>query len=58
MANWIAGAIKHPGAFSKKAKAAAMSTAAFAKKKKGVSGKLGKQANLALTLGKLRRVKG
>lgn len=58
MANWIAGAIKHPGAFKAKAKRAGMSTQALAKKKKGAGGKLGKQANLALTLGKLRRVKG
>lgn len=59
MANWIAGAIKHPGAFSKKAKAAGMSTSAYASKvtKKGskASETTKRQANLAKTLGKLRK---
>ena len=53
--NWIQGAIKHPGAFSKKAKAAGMSTSAFAKKHEHDSGKLGKQARLAQTLGKMHK---
>jgi hypothetical protein len=48
--NWIKGAIKHPGAFSAKAKAAGVSTAAYAKEHAGDSGKLGKQARLAETL--------
>lgn len=47
---WIAGAVKHPGAFGKKAKAAGMSTAAYAQKEKGASGKTGAQARLAITL--------
>ena len=47
---WIAGAIRHPGAFSAKAKKAGMSTAAFAAKHSGDSGTLGKQARLAKTL--------
>jgi len=59
--NWIAGAIENPGSFSKKAKKAGMSTSALAKKdlKKGskASKKTKKQANLALTLGKLRKKK-
>lgn len=57
MANWIAGAIKHPGAFKAKAKAAGESTAEYAdevisksKKKKGGGGKTLKQALLARTL--------
>ena len=62
MANWIKGAIGHPGAFSKKAKAAGMSTSAYASKvtKKGskASTQTKRQANLAKTLGKLRRKKG
>lgn len=50
--NWIKGAInpKHKGAFKAKAKAAGMSTRAFAEEKKHAKGKLGKQARLALTL--------
>lgn len=52
---WIKKAIKRPGAFSKKAKRAGMSTYAYAKKKKHASGRTGRQARLALTLRKLRR---
>lgn len=51
---WIQGAIKHPGAFTKKAKAAHMGTQAFAKKHAHDSGTLGKQARLAQTLSKMR----
>ncbi len=57
--NWIAGAIKHPGAFTKKAKSAGMSVAGYASKvtKPGskASGTTKRQANLAKTLSKLRR---
>ena len=60
-ANFIKGAIKHPGAFRRKAKAAGMSTSAFGKKvlKKGskASAQTKRQANLARTLGKLRKKK-
>lgn len=52
---WIKGAIKHPGAFTKKAKAAGKSVAAYAKEKAGAPGALGKQARLAQTLSKLRK---
>jgi hypothetical protein len=55
--NWIKGAIKRPGAFSAKAKKAGMSTSAYAEAHKGDSGRLGKQARLAQTLGKMRRKK-
>lgn len=47
---WIAGAIKHPGAFTRKATAAGESVAAYAQKEKHASGKTGKQARLAITL--------
>lgn len=54
---WIKGAIKHPGAFTKKAKAHNMSTSAFAKKvlanKDDFPAKTEKQAQLAKTLGKM-----
>lgn len=52
---WIAGAIKRPGALTRKAKAAGMSVQAFARKHKGSPGRLGKQARLALTLKKIGR---
>ena len=47
---WIKGAIKHPGAFSAKAKKAGKTTAEFASEKSDAPGKLGKQARLASTL--------
>ena len=57
MANWIAGAVKHPGAFKAKAKAAGESTAEFAdevisksKKKKGGGGKTLKKGGGGKTL--------
>lgn len=55
--DWIKGAIKHPGAFSAKAKKAGMSTKAYAQKEKGASGSTGKQARLALTLMKMGKKK-
>lgn len=50
---WIQKAVKHPGAFTAKAKAAGKSVAAFAKEKAHAPGKLGKQARLAQTLRKM-----
>lgn len=59
MANWIAGAVKHPGAFTKKAKAAGMSVAGYAarvtKAGSGASTTTKRQANLAKTLRGLGR---
>ena len=59
--NWIKGAIKRPGAFSKKAKAAGMTTAQYARHvgKSGskASTRTKRQAALAKTLGKMRRKK-
>ena len=49
--------IKHPGAFSAKAAKAGKSTSAYAREEKHAGGTLGKEANLALTLGKLRKHK-
>ena len=55
---WIQKATeKGKGKFAAKAKAAGMSTAAFAKSKADAPGKLGKQARLAMTLSKLRKKK-
>lgn len=56
--NWIKGAIKHPGAFTKKAKAAGMTTAAYARKVKANPGRYStttrRQANLATTLRRMK----
>jgi hypothetical protein len=52
---WIQKAIKRPGAFTAKAKAAGKSVAAFAKEKAGAPGRLGKQARLAQTLRGLKK---
>jgi hypothetical protein len=58
---WIKGAIKHPGAFTKKAKAHGMSTSAFANKvlanKDDYPAKTEKQASLAKTLSKMHESK-
>jgi len=59
MANWIKGAIKHPGAFTAKAKAAGMSVAGYAAKVTKAGSKASattkRQANLAKTLRKMRK---
>lgn len=52
---WIKGAIKHPGALTRKAKAAGVSPMAYAQAHKGSPGRTGKQARLAITLSKLRK---
>ena len=58
---WIQGAIKRPGAFTKKAKAAGMSVSEYASKvtKKGskASARTKRQANLAKTLGRMSKKK-
>jgi hypothetical protein len=53
--NWIAGAIKKPGALTAQAKRAGMSPMAFAAAKKNAPGTTGKRARLALTLGKMSK---
>jgi tripartite-type tricarboxylate transporter receptor subunit TctC len=61
MANWIAGATKKPGALTKQAKAAHKTVGAFAASVKAHPAKHSsttlKRANLAQTLGKLRKSK-
>lgn len=52
---WIAGAIKRPGAFTRKAKAAGMGVQAYARKMRHAAGRTGKQARLALTLKRISR---
>ena len=54
--DWMAGAVKpeNKGKFGAKAKAAGMSTPAYAAKEKNAPGKLGKEARLAQTFAKFR----
>lgn len=56
--NWIAGAIEHPGSFTRKAKAAGKSVGEYAAEKAHAPGVLGKQARLAQTLRGMSRRKG
>lgn len=53
MAHWIAGAIRHKGALTRKAKKAHMGTQAYAHAHAHDSGTTGRQARLALTLAKM-----
>jgi hypothetical protein len=48
--NWIAGAIKHPGAITKKARRMGLTPMSFAEKEKHAPGTTGRQARLAITL--------
>lgn len=52
--HWIEKATQRKGKFGKKAKEAGMSTSAYARKEKGAGGTLGKEANLAQTLARIR----
>ena len=52
---WIKKAIKHPGALTRKAKAAGMSVMAYARAHRKSKGTTGKQSRLAITLSKLRK---
>jgi len=53
--NWIAGAIKHPGAEKAAAAKAGESTHEYMEKHKNSPGKAGKRARLGLTLSKLNK---
>lgn len=57
--NWIKNAVKpaNKGKFSAKAKAAGMSTSAYAKEKASAPGVLGKEARFAQTMEKVRPMK-
>jgi len=48
--NWIAGAIKHPGAMTAAAKREGVSNSSYEQEHKGDSGKAGQRARLALSL--------
>lgn len=55
--NWIASAIKHPGAMTRKAKKEGVSNKTFEQEHKGESGAAGKEARLAITLSGMHGVK-
>lgn len=52
--NWIQKAIKHPGALTKKAKAAGKTVRGFIRSYKGKNSRTLRQINLAKTLDKIR----
>ena len=56
--NWIASAVSHPGALSRKADKAGQTPMQFARAHQDDSGKTGQQARLALTLAKVRPSSG
>lgn len=53
--HWIAGAIKHPGALTKKANAAGESPMEYARQHEHDSGTTGRQSRLAITLSHMRK---
>ena len=54
---WIAGAVKHEGALTRKAKRAGQSPMVYARAHQHDKGTTGRQARLALTLSKMRKKK-
>lgn len=52
--NWIAGAVKRPGALTRKAEAAGMGVQEFANAHRHDKGRTGKQARLAITFRNMR----
>lgn len=57
MANWISGAIKHPGAMTAAAKSAGQSNSQYEQAHKHDSGKSGQRARLAIILKGLHNAK-
>jgi hypothetical protein len=55
--HWMQGAVKHPGAFTAKAKAAGMSVPTYAKQEAHAPGTLGRQARLAEIFERANRAK-
>jgi hypothetical protein len=55
---WIQGAIKRPGALTRKAESAGQSPMAFAQAHKGDSGLTGQQSRLAVTLRGMHHAQG
>jgi hypothetical protein len=52
--HWVHGAIKRPGALTRKAKAAGETVAEFSQKHKHDSGRTGDQSRLAITMRKFK----
>jgi hypothetical protein len=52
---WIAGAVKRPGALSRKAKKAGMSPQAYARAHRHDKGRTGAQARLALVFSQMAK---
>lgn len=57
MSSWMNSAVKHPGALTRKAKAAGESVQQFAHQHAHSKGKTGQQARLALAFAKFRKGK-
>lgn len=55
--NFIQGAIKHPGSFTKQAEEAGESVQEYAHEKEHAPGRTGRRARLAITLSKLSKRK-
>jgi len=55
--HWIQGAVKHPGSFTRAAKAHGKSVHEYAEEEKHASGTVGRRARLALTFAKMRHGK-
>lgn len=53
--NWIAGAVKHPGALTKQARKAGESPMQFARAHRHDKGTTGRRSRLALTLAGMNR---
>jgi hypothetical protein len=53
--NWIKGAVKHPGAFTRQAKAAGKTVAEYAAEHAGDPGTIGRRARLAQTFAKMAK---
>jgi hypothetical protein len=56
--HWIAGAVKHPGALTRAAKASGQSNSSYAREHQHDSGKAGQRARFALQMEKFMREKG
>lgn len=54
MTDWMSGAVKHPGALRRKAKAAGKSTMEFAREHAQDPGAMGEESRLAETFAKYR----
>ncbi len=56
--HWMEHAVKHPGSFTRAAKAHGKGVHEYAEEEKGAKGTLGRRARLALAFSKARHKKG